>query len=201
MTRLSILPFALFAALALPVHAEDGVLDAHAGSADQNLFVFGGAFQNEWVWETAAFWRDHYEDNAFFGIGYQNFFYDSDFGFKLGAELGVGARFGENFSTEVWGGVVLRGDGITFGDVTISPAITGGLSLVSDTIGVETERADNIGRDVPVLFYMGPELSIAHAALPDMEFLARIQHRSGGYGIIAEIDGSNAATMGVRFKF
>ncbi|WP_172123300.1 MULTISPECIES: hypothetical protein [unclassified Devosia] len=165
-----------------------------------NVFIFGGRFQDEWVWETAAFWRPHYEDNYFVGAGYQTFVADLPANFHFGLELGVGMRVGQEASAEIWTGVVLKNDGVTIGDVTISPAITGGISMVSDTIGVEKERAGWIDRNVPVLFYMGPEIAVSHADFPDLEMFARIHHRSGGYGVIAEIDGSNAATLGLRFK-
>ena len=50
------------------------------------------------------------------------------------------------------------------------------------------------------LFYFAPEIAVSHASLPGFEAFVRSQHRSGGYGIIAEIDGSNAAPVGFRSK-
>lgn len=172
-----------------------------APAIDQNVFVLGGPFQSEWVWETAVFWRDHYEDNFFAGVGYQNFIYHSDWGLKLGAEVGLGVRVGDRSSAELWTGVVARYDGLHLGDINISPSISGGLSVVTGAIGVEAERANAIDTSVPVLFYMGPEIAISHASNPNLEVFARVHHRSGGYGIIERIDGSNAATLGLRFKF
>jgi hypothetical protein len=168
---------------------------------DQNVFVLGGPFQHEWVWETAAFWRDHYEKNFFAGVGYQNFVYHSDFGLKAGLEVGLGIRSGAKSSAELWAGLVARYDGLHIGDLNIAPSVTAGLSAVTGTIGVESERAEDIGQAVPVLFYLGPEISLSHADNPNVELTARIQHRSGGYGAIAPIDGSNAATVGMRFNF
>lgn len=165
-----------------------------------NVFVFGGRFQDEYVWETAAFWSPHYEDNYFVGAGYQTFFADLPAGFHLGVEAGAGLRLGQRSSAEIWSGLVVKHDGLTFGDITISPAATAGISVVTDTIGVETERAGWQDRPVTALFYFGPEIAVSHASLPGVEAFARIQHRSGGYGVIAEIDGSNAATLGLRFK-
>ncbi|HTN63981.1 MAG TPA: hypothetical protein VL147_20900 [Devosia sp.] len=172
-----------------------------AARLDRNLFVFGGPFQHEWVWDTTMFWKDHYEDNFFAGVGYQNFLYHTDFGLRAGVEIGLGLRSGPQASGEAWLGAVARYDGLRLGDLNLAPAVTAGLSLVTDTIGVEAERARNIGQSVPVLFYLGPEISISHADNPNAELMLRIQHRSGGYGIIAPIDGSNAATLGMRFAF
>lgn len=165
-----------------------------------NTFLFAGRFQDEWVWETAAFWRPHYEDNFFIGAGYQTFVADLPANFHFGVEVGAAARLGEKSSAELWTGFVLKNEGLTLGNLAISPAVTAGLSLVSDPIGVEAERAAYIDSNVPVLFYLGPEIAVSHSKVPDLEVFARIQHRSGGYGVIAEIDGSNAATIGLRFK-
>lgn len=173
----------------------------YADNVNQNVFVFGGAFQDQFVWDTALFWRDHYERNFFAGIGYQQFLYHSNWGMKAGFEVGAGLRVDAATSTELWAGVVARYDGWKLGELTISPAVTAGISLVTGTVGVEAERANAIGRGVPTLFYLGPELAFSHSANPDIEYLLRIQHRSGGYGIIAPIDGSNAGTVGIRFKF
>ena len=165
-----------------------------------NVFVFGGLFQDEFVWETAAFWRPHYEENVFVGAGYQNFFADLPANFHIGIEVGGGLRLGQVSSAEVWSGFVLKNAGLTLGDLTISPSATAGISVVTDTIGVETKRAGRQDRSVTALFYFAPEIAVSHTSLPGFEAFARIQHRSGGYGIIAEIDGSNAATLGFRAK-
>jgi hypothetical protein len=191
----------ILAAIIIAAPSGASAEEATQSTPDQNVFVFGGPFQHEWVWETALFWREHYEENFFAGVGYQNFLYHTDFGLKAGLELGAGIRAGGSTSAEVWAGVVARYDGLHFGDLNISPSITAGLSAVTDTIGVEARRAQGIGQAVPVLFYLGPEIAISHADNPDIELTVRIQHRSGGYGIIAPIDGSNAATVGLRFNF
>lgn len=185
----------LLAAVATMVPAK-----AEALTEGANAFFFAGRFHNEWVWETAAFWRDHYEDNYFIGAGYQNFLLELPANFHVGVELGAGLRLGAVSSTELWGGVVLKNEGFSVGGFTVAPAATAGISVVSDTIGVETERAGFTGEDVSTLFYLGPEIAVSHEAMPGMEFFTRIQHRSGGYGVLAHIDGSNAATLGIRFK-
>lgn len=175
--------------------------ETYADEGNQNVFVIGGVFQDQFVWDTALFWRDHYERNFFAGIGFQKFLYHSDWGLKAGFEVGAGLRVDAETSTELWAGVVARYDGWKLGELTISPAVPAGISLVTGTVGVEAERANALDRGVPVLFYLGPEVAFSHSANPDVEYLLRIQHRSGGYGVIAPIDGSNAATIGVRLKF
>src|SRR4051812_28419947 len=96
----------LIAATPIIARAQDA--PAAAPKVDQNVFVFAGRFQSEWVWETAAFWRDHYEDNFFAGIGYQHFLYHTNFGLKAGVEVGLGLRAGHRSSLEAWAGIVAR---------------------------------------------------------------------------------------------
>ncbi|MHB1102698.1 MAG: hypothetical protein ACYC0C_07990 [Devosia sp.] len=49
--------------------------------------------------------------------------------------------------------------------------------------------------------YLGPELNLSLVEQPNWEIFWRLQHRLGGYGWIANIDGSNAVTGGFRYKF
>lgn len=169
--------------------------------SDENVFIMGGPFSSEHFGGTFRFWEPHYESNFFAGAGYQRFLYSHDGGMKLGVEAGVGARLGVRSSLEAWAGGVIRFDIIQLGDFSIAPALTAGLSVVTDTIGEETLRARQLGIQPHVLYYLGPEMSVSHAEVPSVEILARVQHRSGGFGTIAPIDGSNAAVLGFRYRF
>ena len=171
-------------------------------SGDENVFVFGGPFTSDYFSDALTPWNVEYESNFFAGVGYQRFLYQYG-AFKLGVEGGLGLRAGYDSPTslEAWGGAVARLEMLELGDVRITPSLTAGLSVVTGTIGVETERAEAIGQAVPILYYLGPEIAISHAALPEYEAFVRLQHRSGGFGTIAHIDGSNAITAGVRYKF
>lgn len=189
--------------VAMPVSAQDWV-DRLANPLpyDRAVFFFGGRFHEDYFGGSFNFPNAPYEDNYVLGGGYQHFF--QNWGeFRLGAEGGLAMRFGEGEPTslEAWGGVVGRYDGFVLGSLRIAPSITFGLSAVSGTIGVETERASWIDSNVPVLFYLGPEISFSTLENPNLEAFWRIQHRSGAWGTIAHIDGSNANTLGVRWKF
>ncbi|WEJ58988.1 hypothetical protein [Devosia sp. FJ2-5-3] len=181
------------AALAGPAIAESG--------NEQNVFVMGGPFTSGYFSDAFLVWEDHYESNFFAGVGYQYFMYEHSGGFKLGAEAGLGVRVGDRSSAELWAGLVGRVDMFQFGDIRITPSITAGFSVVTDTIGVETQRADKLGHDIPFLYYLGPEIAVSHVAYPGFEAFGRIHHRSGGFGTIAEIDGSNAVVLGLRLKY
>lgn len=170
-------------------------------ATEQNVFVMGGPFTNGYFSDAFLVWEDHYESNFFAGVGYQYFLYEHSGGFKLGAEAGLGVRVGDRSSAELWAGLVGRVDMFQIGDIRITPSITAGFSVVTDTIGVETERADKLGHAVPLLYYLGPEIAVSHVGHPELEAFGRIHHRSGGFGTIAEIDGSNAVVLGLRYKF
>ncbi|MBW4656785.1 MAG: hypothetical protein KME20_27620 [Kaiparowitsia implicata GSE-PSE-MK54-09C] len=183
--------------ISLPAKAQ-GLL---ADDSYENLFVMAGPFSTEQFGGTLEFWDNQYESNAFLGAGYQRMLYAHQGGAKFGVEAGFGLRLGVRSSAEVWAGGVARFDMFRLGDFSITPALTAGFSVVTDTIGSETERADALGIKAPFLYYLGPEIAVGHRAIPNIEVLARIHHRSGGFGTIAPLDGSNAAVVGVRHKY
>ena len=193
------LPFALTSAKAQPTAPS-------MSTWDRDVFFFAGSFEREWfpdgLFPLEALWTPtFFEDNHIIGGGYQQFFFETH-GFKFGVEGGLAGRFGTSDpSFEAWGGGVVRSPGFDIGRLHVTPAITGGLSAVTGTIGVETARAQSINRSVPLLFYLGPEIDFSVSDQPNWEVFWRLQHRSGGYGIIAPIDGSNADTIGLRYKF
>ena len=180
--------------------APSALAQASMDNPEESVFVMGGPFTSDYFSDALTIWDNNYESNFFAGVGYQRFIYEySDF--KLGVEAGIGLRAGDTTSLELWTGAVARLDMFQFGDISIVPSLTAGFSVVTDTIGVETERADRLGRGVPILYYLGPELAIGSVSHPEYEGFIRLQHRSGGFGTIADIDGSNAVVAGIRYKF
>jgi hypothetical protein len=175
---------------------------------DRDVFFFGGRFQHDWIWDTLNVAADHYEDNYVLGAGYQQFFTGKWWGFRMGTEFGIAGRFAHDgvstSSFETWYGYTIRHDGIAIGDaVRIGLAVSTGFSMVTDLIGIERVRAGWYPENGPVqlLFYLGPEINLTAAAFPNWELFFRIHHRSGLYGTIAKVDGSNAAALGFRYKF
>ncbi|RUT29427.1 hypothetical protein EMQ25_15035 [Arsenicitalea aurantiaca] len=188
----------LSAALAVPAVALDAPQSPTA--YDQAVFFFAGRMHDGFFGESFNPVGVDYEDNFVLGAGYQQF-HGTWHGIALGVEAGLAARFGEAGSVEAWGGGVARFDMVDLGPVRVSPALTFGLSLASGTIGIETERSDAIGGAPPVLFYLAPELNFSLIEQPQTEIFWRVQHRSGGFGTIAHIDGSNANVLGLRHRF
>ena len=176
------------------------VLAQSSSSSDENVFVFGGPLTSGHFSDALQPWAWSLEDNVFVGAGYQRFFYGYQ-SFQLGAEAGLGVRIGTPVSAEVWAGLVGRLTEFEVGPINITPSITGGLSVVTDTIGAETVRTQAAGQSATLLYYLAPEIAVSHDDHPEWEAFGRIQHRSGGFGTIAHIDGANALTVGLRYKF
>lgn len=216
----------LLALCTTPVLAQsagDSLFDpAPTDSWDRDVFVFGGPFHSGYFTQSFTLWNASWEPNLFVGGGYQQFF--TRWGWmRLGAEGGVGLRFNTNGDTsfatpgggtgsypplsgEVWAGAVARFDGVDIGPVHVTPALTAGVSAVTGLIGAEAEREaahpfDRLGTGGRFLFYLGPELDFSLASNPNVEVFWRAQHRSGGFSTLMDLDGSNADTVGVRFKF
>ena len=76
-----------------------------------------------------------------------------------------------------------------------------GLSYATGTQGYESQRMTEWGTYEPVLIYLGPEIALSLVDQPQWEVFTRFHHRSGGYGLIADMDASNAVTAGLRYKF
>ncbi len=192
----------LFVPFAAPIVAQDVTTEALPANRDESVFVFGGPLSSGYFGDALTFWSSGYETNAFAGVGYQRFFYEYE-SFALGLEAGLGLRMGagETISAEAWAGLVGRLTEVELGPVKFTPSITGGFSVVTDTIGVETTRTAASGDSATVLYYLAPEIAVSHDDHPEWEAFGRIQHRSGGFGTIAHIDGSNAVTAGLRYKF
>jgi hypothetical protein len=169
-------------------------------ATDETVFVFGGPLTSGYFSDALQPSRWQLESNAFAGLGYQRFFYEYE-SFQLGVEAGLGVRIGTPVSAEAWAGLVGRITEFEVGPINITPSITGGLSVVTDTIGAETVRTAAAGESATLLYYLAPEIAVSHDEHPEWEAFGRIQHRSGGFGTIAHIDGSNALTIGVRYKF
>lgn len=184
--------------LVAPAFAQTAQDDAE--TLDETVFVFGGPLTTGYFSDAIQPWQWELEPNAFVGAGYQRFFHSYE-SFQLGLEAGVGVRIGTPVSAEAWAGVVGRLTEVEIGPINIAPSIVGGLSVVTDTIGSETTRTLAAGQSAALLFYLAPEIAVSHDDHPEWEAFGRIQHRSGGFGTIAHIDGSNALTAGLRYKF
>jgi hypothetical protein len=170
---------------------------------DRSVFGFAGLFVREDIWESALFLSADYEENFLFGAGFQEFFLSGPLDLNIGAEAGIAGRFGESSSAEFWGGVVVRHPGFAvFDTVRVSPAMTFGLSAITDTIGREREQEISDGGDATLLFYLGPEINFSLLQHPRFEVFYRLHHRSGAWGTLGDMRGAaNANVVGMRVRF
>jgi hypothetical protein len=205
-------------------------MDASASAAptmsewDRDVFFFGGLFHDDYFTQSFTPWATTWEPNGFLGAGYQQFFWRWN-QFSLGGEAGLGARFNFNGETtfspdggktidsfpplsgEAWAGAVARYDGFDLGPVRVGASFTAGVSVVTGLIGAEAVRDsthpfDRFGTGGKFLFYLGPELDFSMPEYnPNVELFVRAQHRSGGFSTLMDLDGSNADTIGLRYKF
>lgn len=186
-----------------------GSAGAAAGEATQTaldsaIFSFGGAMTHEDMFFSANPLFTEYEKNVLFGAGYQQLYWEAPYDLSFGIEVGVAGRFGSSASAEFWGGLVGRYDGFTLSETLhITPAITFGLSTVTDTaVGRETEQEIEDDGNARVLFYLSPEFSFSLASRPEVELFWRLHHRSGAWGLLGNMHGaSNANVVGLRWRF
>lgn len=191
-----------------------------------SLLFFGGRLSTTDIYSTLAFnltrraGQDY--DNYIAGVAYDRDVFDLGYGFRLGTEVGIADRFGHYKqccnpiirsssivqSGELWGGAQFRYGGFTFLDaVRVGFGITFGLSGVNSSIGREAQWSVENNSKNRVLYYFGPEVDVAFPSLPNVEFVLKLQHRSGGKTVpflptIADRgEGYNANVVGVRYRF
>ena len=187
----------------------------------QSVFGFAGRTNSGNLGDTFAFGvgapQRMFYDNYIVGGAYQRDFFQFNSGILIGAEVGLADRFG-NFRiccdiigysngvmhpAELWGGVSFRHQGVALFDwARISPGFVFGLSAISNPIGQEVLHQIDHRGSANVLFYLGFDLALSLAALPNTELVFRIQHRSGGYGTLGGMkEGNNANVIGIRQRF
>jgi hypothetical protein len=168
-----------------------------------SVLIFGGQFTTDNLGNTLNPFGTHHENQRIVAAAYGHDFYRSPSNFVLGTEIGAGFRFGSGSSQELWAGISVRHTGfVLFGLVRIAGGITIGLSAVTKAVGIEAEREIKDHGSAQILAYLGPELTLALPQYPNLEFVYRVQHRSGAYGLIANfIEGANANVFGVRYRF
>jgi hypothetical protein len=166
-----------------------------------SILAFGGAFSKGDLGQSLNPFYPH-ESNYILGVAYARDFVNLDWGFVLGGEFGFAARFGnDRGSSEFWAGPALRHRGIPIGNLfVLSPALILGFSVATAPIGIETDRESAHSGSASLLFRFSPELAFRFKTWPNFEFVYRIHHRSGLYGVLGDLkEGSNAHVIGLRW--
>lgn len=172
--------------------------------APEAVFGFGGVITAEDMGRSANPFTVDYERRIVLGGGYQQFFHESPRGLQFGMEVGASVRAIAGVTGELWGGPVIRHDGLTlFETVRISPSFTAALSAVSNAHpGRERDLEERSDGNAHLLFYLGPEIGISRADRPDVEAFWRLHHRSGANRTLGNMRGAkNANVVGLRWRY
>jgi hypothetical protein len=166
-----------------------------------SILLFGGQFTTVDFYHSFTPTAPH-ESNYIVGGAYERDFYQK-WGFVLGTEVGVASRFGMGDSIEGWVGLHVRYSWLVlFNSVRIAPGLTFGLSGITKPVGIEAVREADAQGDARLLGYLGPELAVSFVGFPNLEFVYRLQHRSGASGNLGRMnDAANANVFGMRFRF
>jgi hypothetical protein len=180
----------------------DGVsLPTWLDQPPNSILVFGGQFTTENFYRSFIPTVPH-ESNYIVGGAIERDFFQK-WGFVLGAEVGVANRFGMGNSYEGWVGLHVRYSWLVlFNSLRIAPGLTFGLSAITKPVGIEAAREAEAQGDARLLGYLGPELAVSFVGFPNLEFVYRLQHRSGASGNLGRMnDAANANVFGMRFRF
>jgi hypothetical protein len=211
----------------LPSPVPFGVEQSEPISSPNSILVFAGRLSTQNLGETFLFnlgapGPGPNYDNYIFGAAYDRDLFNLGHGFYFGVEVGIADRFG-NYSqccqpviksnsivesAELWTGPQIRYAGILLFDlVRIGGGVTVGLSAATASIGTELQREIVYSGNARLLYYLGPELDFSTPSIPNLEWVLKIQHRSGGQkvpiiptlGNLAE--GYNSNVVGIRYRF
>lgn len=118
------------------------------------------------------------------------------------AEGGTSFRFGDEKLGEAWTALYLRYDNLPWNDTVFTTiGFNTGLSLLSDPSEFEQSRDSN-GNGSRLLHYLGPEITFASPSNKDVEFVFRLHHRSGVFGLFDDtVSGSTFLSSGLRIRF
>lgn len=121
--------------------------------------------------------------------------------FSIDLETGAAYRFGDETMGEFWGAIFLRYDGFPWNDTIYTTiAANTGVSYITETSEFERDRSD--GQTSQLLHYLAPEITFADPENKDVEFLIKLHHRSGVFGLFDDVTGgSTFVSAGIRLRF
>ena len=199
-------------------------------SPDDSIFFFAGRLSTTNMGDTASFntidttvpLNSPYYDNYIVGAAYQRRFRELGYRFVLGSEIGIADRFGHylvccgtenvtqtvtssdiHHSGELWFGPTIRYESfVLFDQLRITPGLTVGFSLTTNSIGWERGRELERNGNGRFLGYLGPEIAFSTVSMPNIELVLRLQHRSGALGTLGHLnEGYNANVIGLRYWY
>ena len=121
--------------------------------------------------------------------------------FEVDTEGGAGKRLGLLSEGELWGALYFRYKQFPWDNyVRTSVAVSTGLDYATDVPPFEVQRSN--GRGDRLLHYLSPEITLGLPQYPDVDFVARFHHRSGGALPVFSRTGGGAqfGELGLRFR-
>lgn len=117
-------------------------------------------------------------------------------------EAGIGQRFGNSDATEIWTALYLKFDGFPWSDIILTTAgVSTGINYVSSISDLEVSKSGN-DKGSNLLHYFSPEIAFADPDRKNLEFVARLHHRSGIFGLFDGVSGgSTFLSLGLRQHF
>jgi hypothetical protein len=148
-------------------------------------------------------WTTKFEDTAMVSLTYNRRLFTVIDHLDIEAELGIAKRFGEADEWEFNTGILLRWTWFPWNDVIRT---TLGISVFgpSYATGISQTEKDKSGNDKGNrwLNFFAPELTFADPDNPELEFVFRLHHRSGIFGVYEGVDGgSTFISTGLRYRF
>jgi hypothetical protein len=117
-------------------------------------------------------------------------------------EVGTGQRFGNSDASEFWTALYLKYDGFPWSEsLYMTGGVSTGVNYATSISDLERSKSGN-DRGNNLLHYFSPELTFADPENKDLEFVARLHHRSGVFGLFNGVDGgSTFFSFGLRHHF
>jgi hypothetical protein len=121
--------------------------------------------------------------------------------FSIDLEAGTSYRFGDEEMGEFWGAIYLRYDGFPWNDTIYTTiAADTGVSYITKTSEFEQGRSD--GQSSQLLHYLAPEITFADPDNKNVEWVVKLHHRSGVFGLFDGVTGgSTFIATGLRVRF
>jgi len=184
---------------ALPVKAMSPALIAQDPKWGFTLFAGASAGDDRLIELLASPWKADFRDDYFVGgaVSYRLVRFWKYF--TIEPEVGVGRRFGQTNTPEVWGAIYLRYDGFLWNNYVYT---TIGFSTGLDYLWKLPPSETHGGPTSHLLHYFSPEISFALPSHKQHELLFRYHHRSGVFGTFNNVwGGSNVMSVGLRYRF
>lgn len=181
---------------------EDDLEAGPKGKLNAIAIYWGKTTENAFLEHLYQPWELRFVDSKLIALAYSRRVKSWGKHLHLELEANVSYRYGEDNLWEFAGAAMLRYDGFPWNDTiytTIGYAPFGP-SWVTD---IPRQEDRPMGRATSkFLNFMVPEITLAPPGNSNLEFLLRIHHRSGFFGLFRGVTGaSNIVSVGLRYRY